>query len=133
MIVVLQPIRDVPALRKGSIAGGLLIPRFGPRDADCSIFDLGRFTAQYGLKTEIVRGGPESLNSMPLPAIVHFNSGKDTGHYLVLTGIDGQLYWLMDGTSGELLAYERGEVLRYWTGYRWSQHVHSTRWFINLR
>jgi hypothetical protein len=89
---------------------------FGPCDGGCSLLELHDCASRFGMRTTVVRGGADSIGSLPLPAIVHVGEGRTMGHFLVLAEVDGSEYTVIDGTSGEL-AVQQGEFLRHWSGY----------------
>jgi hypothetical protein len=84
-----------------------------------TLLDLRDTARRFGLESEIRRYRPEEIDKMPLPSIVHLNfpSGANTtNHYVVAYRNDREHIHVIDGTTGEEIAWSRKKLFR-WTGY----------------
>lgn len=78
---------------------------------------------KLGFEAKGVRGKPESLPKIPLPAIAHviipgFDGNQETGlhHFIVLYEIKGDEVLVMDPADGQLQRKKMEDFLSIWTG-----------------
>lgn len=83
-----------------------------------SMAELARVSGSYGVPLVAVRSGPDGIDQWPLPAIVHQQRVmSSTGHFILLVGYNGDVFSVLDSTTGQLKAISRGDFLEKWSGF----------------
>lgn len=72
--------------------------------------------AEMGFNAKGVKGGPEALPQIPLPAIAHVILKEQLQHYVVIYKVDKKYVTVMDPGPGKLEKYSLEEFQKIWTG-----------------
>ncbi len=81
-----------------------------------NILGLIEAAGKLGLTAKGVKGGPESLSELPVPAIAHVCIKKTIFHYVVIYKVTQRYIVIMDPAEGNLIKKPRKDFLEEWTG-----------------
>lgn len=95
---------------------GLIRSLTGTGVAGSSALALIEAAAALGLDARGVRGAPEHLVGVPLPAIAHCSDGRSSYHYVVLVKWRRAYASVMDPASGRITRWSHGRFVSAWTG-----------------
>ncbi len=87
-----------------------------------SLLELREASAQLGLPTRIRRCTLEDLDRCTLPCIAHARAkdqrlDNQSGHYMLVLRVDGEMIELVDGTFGSVIRARRSKISDRWTGF----------------
>jgi ATP-binding cassette subfamily B protein len=88
----------------------------GTDRAGTTLLGLADGAARLGLAATGVRGGPECLARVPLPAIAHLVEAGGAQHYVVLHRVTERTAVVMDPADGRLHRTPRSDFERRWSG-----------------
>jgi ATP-binding cassette subfamily B protein len=89
----------------------------GTTSEGTTIRGLAEAAAINGLRAEGYKGKPDSLNHIPLPAIIHLKKEGGILHYAVLYRINKRSVKIMDPADGRMKWLKTEELCKEWTGY----------------
>lgn len=69
----------------------------------------------WNIKTLSLKLSPDQLNSIPLPAVVHFHG--DNGGFMLLTKISHEFVFYIDPVQGKRIKESISEFNKKWSGY----------------
>ncbi len=81
-----------------------------------SVFGMLEAATRLGFTAKGVRGKPESLPSIPLPAIAHVTGRDGMSHFVVIARVSRARLTVMDPRDGVLARIPTDEFIRRWTG-----------------
>jgi ATP-binding cassette subfamily B protein len=88
----------------------------GTDRAGTTLLGLAEAAARIGLAATGVRGAPDCLARVPLPAIAHLAGPHGAHHYVVLYRVSGRAAVIMDPADGRLHRSALDEFVRRWSG-----------------
>jgi hypothetical protein len=86
-------------------------------DEGSSLADLRDAVNDFGFRAELSRMNERSLAECPLPFIAHFEQGKRSGHFVVVTAVGNGFLECIDGTAATTDIIPRAAFLSKWSGY----------------
>ena len=119
-----RDITDCGAACLASVAGyfGLDMPvskirQFASTDQKgTNILGLIEASEKLGLNAKGVKGSPESLSQLPIPAIAHVTIKNTMHHFVVIYNVTAKYIEVMDPGEGKLTKWTRKEFQEKWTG-----------------
>lgn len=81
-----------------------------------SVLGVVEAATRMGFAAKGVRGGPDSLAAIPVPAIAHVVLGNGLHHFVVLYGVGKRRITVMDPATGRLCRLSHAEFRAQWTG-----------------
>jgi ATP-binding cassette subfamily B protein len=81
-----------------------------------NLLGMAEAAEKLGLEAKAVRGTPESLPHIPVPAIAHLNLQGGLRHFVVLYRVTPSRVTVMDPQHGKCCRMTRDEFIKTWSG-----------------
>jgi len=110
-----------------------VVQELGSDNKMMSLVELREAAARLGLPTRVRRCTLEDLDRCTLPCIAHTRSeyahrANQSGHYLLVLKVDGEMIEVVDGTCADVMRKHRSKIADLWTGYVLEPRVVQQDW-----
>ncbi len=106
-----------------------LLISMSPDEKGSSLEDMREAAKRYGLETNAMKLGRQTISNIPTPFIAHFDE-NNLKHWVLVLNIDRESFGIWNAEKGQIIAMKKPNFFRKWSGYVLSQKQNAKSQFI---